>query len=174
MLIPVENVKEIDKFLNYDDNEIERKLKKIEYAIRAYTHNKFLSKNIRFHADIEDNVILYDTDLIQENDTVLIDNTWGQELFTIAEKVENGLRIKENILDSQNDLIVKVVYPFDVIEGALDVLEWDFKMRNKVGVKSESLSRHSISYYDNDSNNTVNGYPVALFGFLTPYKKIRI
>ena len=78
-----------------------------------------------------------------------------------------------DIINSNNNLIVKVIYPFDVIEGALDVLEWDFTMRKKVGIKSETLSRHTTTYYDNDSNNTVNGYPVSVFGFLKSYRKAR-
>jgi hypothetical protein len=45
--------------------------------------------------------------------------------------------------------------------------------RDKVGVQSESISRHSVTYYDQTGNNTVMGYPVALVGFLKPYKKAR-
>lgn len=173
MLITAEEVKKIDKFKKYAIEDIERKLKKIEYAIRSHTHNKFLSKNIRFNASIENNIILFNTQYIKKNDTVLIKNEFCKDIFTISEIVENGLKIKEDIINSKNNLIVKVIYPFDVIEGALDVLEWDFKMRNKVGIKSETLSRHTTTYYDNDSNNTVNGYPVSLFGFLKPYRKAR-
>lgn len=173
MLITAEEVKKIDKFKDYTIEDIERKLKKIEYAIRSYTHNQFLSKSIRFNSSIENNVILFNTQYIKKNDTVLIKNEFCKDIFTISEIVENGLKIKEDIINSKNNLIVKVIYPFDVIEGALDILEWDFKMRNKVGIKSETISRHSITYYDNDSNNTVNGYPVSLFGFLKPYRKAR-
>lgn len=173
MLITAEKVKKIDKFKEYNIEDIERKLKKIEYAIRSYTHNKFLFKNIRFYAEIENNIIFLDTQYIKQNDTVLIKNEFCNDIFTISEIVENGLKVKEDIINSKNNLIVKVIYPFDVIEGALDVLEWDFKMRNKVGIKSETLSRHSTTYYDNDSNNTVNGYPVSLFGFLKSYRKAR-
>lgn len=174
MLITAEEVKKIDKFKNYAIEDIERKLKKIEYAIRSHTHNQFLSKSIRFNSSIENNVILFNTQYIKKNDTILIKNEFCKDIFTISEIVENGLKIKEDIINSKNNLIVKVIYPFDIIEGALDVLEWDFKMRNKVGIKSETISRHSITYYDNDSNNTVNGYPVSLFGFLKPYRKARI
>lgn len=173
MLILASKVKEMSKFSNYNENEIERKLKKIEYAIRSYTHNEFLSKNIRFEANISDNVILFNTNYIKANDTVLIRNDFIKDIFTIQEIIDSGLKIKEDFENADNNLIVKVVYPFDVIEGALEVLEWDFKMRSKVGVKSETLSRHSLTYYDNDSNNTVNGYPVSLFGFLKPYRKAR-
>lgn len=173
MLITAEEVKKIDKFKDYTIEDIERKLRKIEYAIRSHTHNKFLSKSIRFNSAIENNTILFKTPYIKKNDTVLISNEFCNDIFTISEVEENGLKIKEDIINSKNNLIIKVIYPFDVIEGALDILEWDFKMRNKVGIKSETISRHSVTYYDNDSNNTVNGYPVSLFGFLKPYRKAR-
>lgn len=173
MLITAEEVKKIDKFKDYAIEDIERKLKKIEYAIRSHTHNKFLSKSIRFNSAIENNTILFNTPYIKKNDTVLIKNEFCNDIFTISEVAENGLKIKEDIINSKNNLIVKVIYPFDVIEGALDVLEWDFTMRKKVGIKSETLSRHTTTYYDNDSNNTVNGYPVSVFGFLKSYIKAR-
>ena len=58
-------------------------------------------------------------------------------------------------------------------EGVLQMLQWDFNMRSKVGIKSETLSRHSVSYYDMDAGNSQNGYPRALLGFLEPYYKAR-
>ena len=47
------------------------------------------------------------------------------------------------------------------------------KYRPKTGVKSETLSRYSATYFDQDANNQVMGYPVALLGFLKPYIKAR-
>ena len=46
-------------------------------------------------------------------------------------------------------------------------------MRDKVGIKSETLSRHSVTYYDQDAGNQVMGYPASLMGFLSPYIKAR-
>lgn len=57
--------------------------------------------------------------------------------------------------------------------GVLNLLKWEVEHRDKVGVKSETLSRHSVTYYDQDANNTVMGYPVSLLGFLAPYRKAR-
>lgn len=64
-------------------------------------------------------------------------------------------------------------YPPDVKEGVINLLKWEFANRDKVGIKSESISRHSVTYYDQDSNNTVLGYPASLLGFLKPYMKAR-
>ena len=46
------------------------------------------------------------------------------------------------------------------------------KNRPKTGIKSETLSRHSVTYFDQDANNQVMGYPVTLLGFLKPYIKV--
>lgn len=173
MLIKTTEVMKMDRFKKYSENEITRKLKKIEYAIRSYTHNQFLSKTIKFYSKIEDNKILLDTELIKADDTILIRDFFNYDIFTVNDVNNGKVEILEDVYNSNNSFIAKVIYPFDVIEGALDVLEWDLKMRNKVGIKQESLSRHSITYFDNDSSNTVNGYPVSLFGFLTPYIKAR-
>ena len=54
----------------------------------------------------------------------------------------------------------------------LELLKWDIKNRPKTGVKSETLSRYSATYFDQDANNQVMGYPVALLGFLKPYIKL--
>ena len=64
-------------------------------------------------------------------------------------------------------------YPMDVKMGVVNLLKWDLNMRDKVGVASESISRHSVTYVDQTGANTVIGYPVALMGFLKPYKKAR-
>ncbi len=105
--------------------------------------------------------------------TILVDDLVNKGLYTV-ENVENGvIKLKESIYDFKDSLIMKVVYPVDVVEGALDMLEWDLKMRGKVGIKSETLSRHSLTYFDMDSNNSEAGYPISLLGFLKPYKKAR-
>ena len=50
---------------------------------------------------------------------------------------------------------------------------WEIENRSKVGIKSETLSRHSVTYFDLDKTNQVMGYPVSLLGFLEKYKKVR-
>ena len=52
-------------------------------------------------------------------------------------------------------------------------MKYECNMRDKVGIKSESISRHSVTYYDVNEENQVMGYPVSLLGFLKPYIKAR-
>ena len=75
--------------------------------------------------------------------------------------------------DFKRHLTAEGEYPMDVKMGVVNLLKWDLDMRDKVGVASESISRHSVTYVDQTGANTVIGYPVALMGFLKPYKKAR-
>lgn len=66
----------------------------------------------------------------------------------------------------------EIVYPDDIKLGVVRLFEWDEKMRHKVGIQSETISRHSVTYADQTAN-TINGYPAHLMGFLKPYMKAR-
>lgn len=65
----------------------------------------------------------------------------------------------------------EIVYPADIKLGVINLLKWELDMREKTGVESESISRHSVTYQAQDGTNTVMGYPASLMGFLKPYMK---
>lgn len=65
----------------------------------------------------------------------------------------------------------KIEYPADIKLGAINLLKWEMEMREKAGVASETISRHSVTYKSGDGKNTINGYPAELMGFLKPYMK---
>lgn len=64
-------------------------------------------------------------------------------------------------------------YPMDVKMGVINMMKWELTSRDKVGVASESISRHSVTYFDMTGDNSTMGYPKALLGFLKPYMKAR-
>ena len=64
-------------------------------------------------------------------------------------------------------------YPMDVKMGVINLMKWELNNRDKVGVASESISRHSVTYFDLTGDNSTMGYPKALTGFLKPYMKAR-
>lgn len=66
-----------------------------------------------------------------------------------------------------------IEYPMDIKMGVVNLMKWDMNNRDKVGVQSESISRHSVAYYDMGTDNSVMGYPKALMGFLKPYMRAR-
>ena len=79
--------------------------------------------------------------------------------------------VEEEVKDERDVLVTKIVYPPDVIDCAINLMEWEIKYRGKVGIKSETLSRHSVTY--EDSSQMFNGYPVGILNALNIYKKAR-
>ena len=64
-------------------------------------------------------------------------------------------------------------YPMDVKMGVVNLMKWELDNRDKVGVQSETISRHSVTYFNMDGDNSIMGFPKALLGFLKPYMKAR-
>ena len=64
-------------------------------------------------------------------------------------------------------------YPMDVKMGVANLMKWELDNRDKVGVQSETISRHSVTYFNMDGDNSIMGFPKALLGFLKPYMKAR-
>ena len=62
-------------------------------------------------------------------------------------------------------------YPADVIKCAVDLFKWKQDMGENVGIKSETISRHSVTY--EDSATLFMGYPVGILNGLNLYKKAR-
>lgn len=62
-------------------------------------------------------------------------------------------------------------YPADIKMGVVNMLKWDAE--KKVGIASETISRHSVTYFNMDGENSVMGYPKSLLGFLKPYIRAR-
>lgn len=90
------------------------------------------------------------------------------------ESAENGvLQVKEELYNEPEVAITLVSYPADVKFGVANMLKWDLENRDKVGVASETISRHSVTYFDLSKDNTLMGYPASLMGFLRPYRRAK-
>jgi len=57
--------------------------------------------------------------------------------------------------------------------GVVNLFKWEQNNRDKVGVSSETISRHSVTYFNMDGENSIMGFPKSLLGFLRPYRKAR-
>lgn len=64
-------------------------------------------------------------------------------------------------------------YPADIKMGVVNLMRWELGNREKMGVASETISRHSVTYFDVTADNSIMGYPASLRGFLRPYMKAR-
>jgi hypothetical protein len=94
-------------------------------------------------------------------------------LYVVSSIYDGAFAVETDVKDEFDVLVTKVQYPADVIDCVVNLLDWEVKYRDKVGVQSETLSRHSVTYFNQDAGNQVNGYPVSLLGCLKPYRKVR-
>ena len=174
MIIAVDKVMKLPEFFGQTESVIADKLNAAELMIRAYTNNNFQNRFVRFRAESRGNRIIGTSDYLKVNDTVQISQSCVNDgLYTITEIGNDFIRVNGDLYHHPDNLVTKVEYPADIKAGVLEMLKWDVKNRPKTGIKSETLSRHSVTYFDQDANNQVMGYPVTLLGFLKPYIKAR-
>ncbi|MGN0613186.1 MAG: hypothetical protein ACI4JB_04730 [Porcipelethomonas sp.] len=170
------SVSELRKYIATDeaDDILEKRLSGIESLIRNYTHNNFQQRSVRSQSEILDGVILNPPENISVGDTVQVsDSLLNNGVYTVTGIDNTGMTLSGSLYDCTKNLVTRVVYPPDVIMGAVNLMKWELENREKVGIQSETLSRHSVTYFSMDSDNTLMGYPVSLMGFLKPYMKAR-
>lgn len=176
MIMPVA---ELRQFVATDetDQALEARLQALELLIRAYTNNNFQVRAFRSVA-----VVMADHDLVcngavpfRVGDTLQITESdfMPNSLVTVESVEGNTVTVREEVFDESGVVITKVKYPADVKQGVVNMLKWQLDNGDKVGVQSETISRHSVTYFDQSAANTVMGYPVSLLGFLKPYKRAR-
>ena len=175
MIISVEKAKALIDFNGWTDERIEMKLKSVEQTIRAYTNNNFQDRGYRVLADIRDGVFVTEAlSPFEVDDTVQVsESQFNNGLFTISGTDDTTFTVSDDLKDENGVLVTKIVYPADVIDCCVNLLEWEKNNRAKVGIQSETLSRHSVTYFNQDASNQVMGYPVSLLGCLKAYRKAR-
>ena len=162
-----------------DDQVLEVRLQALEGIIREYTNNNFQARAFRAVAvaAASDNSLMINTtvpfaagDTLQISESDLMPNS----LVTIVSVDGNKVMVKEDLFDEPGVVITKVKYPQDVKMGAVNLMKWELAQREKAGIASETISRHSVTYYDMSEDNSIMGFPKSLIGFLRPYRKARI
>ena len=173
-------VSELRQYITTDDTDqvLEAKLQALELLIRAYTNNNFQIRAFRAVAVAvaEGNKLLFNSPVpFKEGDTLQITESdfMQDELVTVLTVGDSSITVSGELSDESGVVVTKVKYPMDVKMGIVNLMKWELDNREKVGVASESISRHSVTYVDQTGDNTVMGYPVALMGFLKPYRKAR-
>ena len=173
MIISVEKLKQ---YITTDKTEtvLEDMLQALELLIRKYTNNKFQKVHIRTSCPVMARKLYTSYPFFKAGDTVEISQSIYNDGLYVVEAVDGEFIILDKDLVDENPVLVtKVEYPMDVQMGVLTMLEWDLKNRKKVGIQSETISRHSVTYFNMDGDNSVMGYPKSLLGFLKPYMKAR-
>lgn len=174
------SVEELKQFITTDkaDSVLEMKLQALEQSIRRYTNNRFHQKPyMRIKADVIAGIFVTDDALLfKVGDTIQVSqgaDATDCGIYTIAEIDGQTFTVKEDIADMAQVTVSKVQYGTDVKMGVINLMQWDLNNRHKVGVQSETISRHSVTYFNLDSANSLMGYPKSLLGFLKPYMKAR-
>lgn len=173
MIIGVDELLSMPEFDGANPAALVRKLKGVESLIRSYTNNNFQNRAKRFTAAAAGGVLCGVDAAIKAGDTVQITESINEGIYVVTDISKNCTTLDALLMDEAHNLITKVEYPAAVVDGVTNLLLWDVKNRAKVGVKSETLSRHSVTYYDQDASNQLMGYPVSLLGFLKPFVKAR-
>lgn len=174
MILPINELLERPEFSRETQESLTRKLEGLERLIRAYTNNNFQLRAVRFWAVSSGDKLLGGSPYLAVGDRVEItDSLVNDGLYTITATDGETTALDKPLYIQPRNLVTKVVYPADVQAGVENLLLWEVENRDKVGIKSETLSRHSVTYYDQDASNTVMGYPISLLGFLKPYRKAR-
>ena len=173
-------VAELRQYITTDetDHVLEAKLQALELLIRAYTNNNFQVRAFRAVAvaSSEGNKLLFNSPIpFKEGDTLQLTESdfMPDELVTVSAVDDSSITVIDDLIDESGVVVTKVKYPMDVKMGIVNLMKWELDNREKVGVASETISRHSVTYVDQTGDNTVMGYPVALMGFLKPYRKAR-
>lgn len=174
MIITLEEAQKIDPNIEQDD------LDAFEQAVRVLSSNNFQLKQIRYEIAFldDDTVTLHvdDVEGIRKGDTVEINYTrLNDGLYEVLAVDTGTLTIDANLFNEapKRAILTLVRYPADIKRGIKKLIEYDKKMAGKIGVKSETISRMSTTYYDVNATDNTDGYPAALLSFLDKYKKMR-
>ena len=173
-------VSELRRFVEAqeDDQVLEAKLQALENLVRSHTNNNFQDRAFRAVAvAVSDGGKLMINSAIpfRAGDTMQISESELQQgaLVTVLSVTDGMITVKEELFDESGIVITKVKYPSDVKMGVANLVKWELANRDKVGVASESISRHSVTYFNMDGQNSSMGFPKSLLGFLRPYMRMR-
>ena len=144
-------VDELRQYISTDevDQVLEAKLQALELLIRAYTCNNFQIRAFRSVAVATAPSSLLSNKPIpfRVGDTLQISESELQPdiLVTVTDIKGGNITVKEELFDESGVVITKVLYPQDVKMGIVNLLKWELDNREKVGIASESISRHSVT-----------------------------
>ena len=170
MIITIEELRSIIDLSSISDEEVAVMCNGVEDFIRQYTNNNFIVKNATFNTPSTNGKLETVSPLFKVGDTVLISNSkYNNGVYVINDL--DGTLDKE-LFDDDNNKVTLVKYPPAIKLGVVKLLQYNSKMDSKVGISSESLSRHSVSYAQ-PSSDSIGGYPASLMSFLKPYMKAR-
>ena len=173
MIMSVKEFKELVQ-TDVEDAMLEAKLQALEILIRKHTNNNFQKRSIRASCQVMAEKLYTDYPYFKVGDTIQVsESIFNDGIYVIQSIEDHMITLDKDLLDESTALVTKVEYPVDVQMGVVNMLKWDLENREKVGIQSETISRHSVTYFDMSADNSALGYPKSLTGFLKPYMKAR-
>ena len=172
MIITVTDLKKQIDCGTATDDMITARLEAIEAVIRAYTNNNFQQRAVRFVGRSSGMNLYGSPQFFSVGDTVQISGSCVNDgLYHVTALGGDYIQVNLFLQPTEVNLVTKIKYPPDVIQCAVDLFRWNLNMGEKVGIKSETISRHSVTY--EDSATLFMGYPVGILNGLSLYKKAR-
>lgn len=170
-------VDELRQYISTDegDQALEGRLQALELLIRGYTNNNFQLRGTGRIADVVGGRFEVEAlNPYEVGDTLQISGSERNDgLYTVKEADDHSFRVNEKTRDEIDLFVTMVEYPADVKMGVVELLKYDLEGREKAGIQSETISRHSVTYQTPDASNTMQGYPLHLMGFLKRHMKAR-
>lgn len=173
MIISLEEAQKIDSNIQQDD------LDAFEQAVRVLTSNNFQVKQVRYKvaAIVNESIVLGTSAKgIREADTVELNYTqFNDGVYEVLSVEDSVITLNAELYQEtpKQAILTLVRYPADIKRGIKKLIAYDKKMAGKIGVKSETISRMSTTYFDVNAADNTDGYPKALLSFLDKYKKMR-
>lgn len=175
MIISLEEAKKIDPAITQED------LNAFEQMVRQLTNNNFQNRHVRFVGfSIHDGTSLQlgtAPEGLRPGDTVqMSESHYNDGLYTVEAIEDTAVKLKDAELingDFAKAFITKVEYPADIRYGVVGLIKWNLSMGNKLGIKSETIARMSVTYYDVNASDNSEGFPAAKLNFLRKYEKMR-
>ena len=173
-MVEIERLKRMPEFQAMEEKELKELIAAMQELVHSYTNNNFQNRQKRITAKSENGKIIGFCQFFDEGDSIQISESINNGLYTIVEVTDRTITLDRALYEAPYNLLTKIEYPKNVIQGVVNLLKWEVQMRNKVGIQSESISRHAVTYFSQDVTNTCMGYPISLLGFLKPYKKAKV
>ena len=79
---------------------------------------------------------------------------YNDGVYTITSLEVDKCVLNDELNDEDEILLTKIKYPYDVQMGVVNLMKWELDNREKVGVQSEIISRHSVTYFNMDGDNS--------------------
>ncbi|MGU7966380.1 hypothetical protein ACS6YB_08485 [Streptococcus suis] len=171
---------DLDDALELDSSITQETCDGLETMVRNLTNNNFQLIKFRIRGlRLSGSIIKASSgrvDIFQSGDTIEINGTdYNDGLYVVESVSDDAITVRGDFITETHSgaIATKVSYPADVLTGVKKLIAYDTKMRDKAGIKSETVARWSVTYYDVTAAESSEGYPVSLLGFLDKYRKLR-